>query len=72
MYPNVGMIKLKIQIIYRAKSCQVNDTIQQTVAIPNQILYLLNTSGSTYKFKVAGIDSHTEPIYSDILTRFVF
>ena len=74
---NVGMIKLKLQAIYGAKSYQyeykkVSDTVWQTVVhTKSDILLTQLTSGSAYEFKVAGIGSHAERIYSDTLTSFI-
>ncbi len=74
---NVGMVKLSLKAIYGAKSYQYEyrktNEEQWTVLVQTRSNTLITglQSGQQYQFRVAGIGTAPERVYSDVLSSFV-
>ena len=73
----VGIVKLNLRAIYGAKSYRFEyrkkgDTTWQVVVNTKSMLMLTELeSGVQYEFRVAGIGTNVERVYSDVLNSYI-
>lgn len=74
---NPGMVKLNLKAIYGAKSYRfeyrkkTEESWEVTVSTKSGLLLTGLESGVAYEFRVAGVGTNTQRIYSDILSSFI-